>query len=59
MASGLLHVGISLQAAIELPHDTAVQRIADALHRLDETIREIHDHVFASRDHDEPPQSGP
>jgi anti-anti-sigma factor len=59
VASGLLHVGLSLQAVIELPHDAAVQRIADALDRLDETIREIHDHIFASRDHDEPPQSGP
>ena len=43
VASGLLHVGLSLQAAIELPHDAAVQ-IADALHRLDDTIREIGDH---------------
>ena len=31
VASGLLHVGLSLQAAIELPHDAAVQQIADAL----------------------------
>jgi anti-anti-sigma factor len=59
VASGLFHVGLSLQAAIELPHDAAVERIADALHRLDDTIREIRDHVFASRDRDEPPQSGP
>jgi len=59
VASGLLHVGLSLQAAIELPHDAAVQQIADALHRLDDTIREIRDHVFASRDLDEPPRSGP
>jgi len=59
VASGLLHVGLSLQAAIELPHDAAVQQIADALHRLDETIREIGDHIFASRNHDEPPPSGP
>jgi hypothetical protein len=59
VTSGLLHVGLSLQAAIELPYDAAVQRIADALHRLDDTIREIHDHVFASHDHDEPPQPSP
>ena len=31
-----------------LPHDLAVQQIADALQRLDDTIREIHDHVFAA-----------
>ncbi len=59
VASGLLHVGLSRQSAIELPHDTAVQRIADALHRLDDTIREICDHIFADRDQDEPPQSSP
>ena len=59
VASGLLHVGLSLQAAIELPHDAAVQRIADALDQLDDTVREIHDHVFASRNHDEPPPSSP
>jgi anti-anti-sigma factor len=55
VADGLLHVGVSLQAAIDLPHDVAVQRIADALRRLDDTIREIHDHVFAERDRDGPP----
>ena len=58
MASGLLHVGLSLQAAIELPHDAAVQRIADPLHSLDDTIREIREHISASRDHEEPPLSG-
>jgi hypothetical protein len=45
--------------AIELPHDAAVQRIADALRRLDDTIREVHDHVFASRNQEEPPPSRP
>jgi len=59
VANGLLHVGLSLQAAIDLPQDVAVQQIADALHRLDETIREIHDHVFADGDDDEPPDPAP
>jgi hypothetical protein len=36
----------------------AVQQIADALRRLDDTIREIHDHMFADRD-DEPPDPAP
>jgi anti-anti-sigma factor len=58
VASGLLHVGLSLQTAIELPHDAAVRQIADALHRLDDTIREIYDHIFASRNQDEPPSPG-
>jgi hypothetical protein len=37
----------------------AVQQIADALRRLDDTIREIHDHMFADRDDDEPPDPAP
>jgi anti-anti-sigma factor len=58
VASGLFHVGLSLQTAIELPHDAAVRQITDALHRLDDAIREIYDHIFAGRDQDEPPASG-
>jgi hypothetical protein len=37
----------------------AVQQIADALRRLDDTIREIHDHAFADGDDDEPPDPAP
>jgi hypothetical protein len=37
----------------------AGQRIADALQSLDNTIREIHDHIFAERDHDDPPDPAP
>ena len=59
VVNGLLHVGLSLQAAIDLPHDVAVQQIADALRRLDDTIREIHDHMFADGDDDEPPDPAP
>lgn len=59
VVNGLLHVGLSLQAAIDLPQDVAVQQIADALRRLDDTIREIHDHMFADRDDDEPPDPAP
>jgi PAS domain S-box-containing protein len=49
VVNGLFKVGLSLQAAIELPHDVARQHIADALRRLDDTIREIHDHTFDAR----------
>ena len=49
VVGSLYHVGLSLQHAIELPHDAARERIAEALRRLDDTIREIRDHVFASR----------
>ena len=48
MASSLFHVGASLQAAIDLPSDVARERIADAIRRLDDTIREIRDHVFGA-----------
>jgi anti-anti-sigma factor len=59
VANNLLHVGLSLQTAIDLPQDVAGQRIADALQSLDNTIREIHDHIFAERDHDDPPDPAP
>jgi anti-anti-sigma factor len=50
VVGSLYHVGLSLQHAIELPHDAARERIAEALRRLDDTIRDIHDHVLASRE---------
>ena len=59
VVDGLFRVGLSLQAATELPHEAAVQQIADALRTLDDTIREIHDHVFTRRDQDSPPDPLP
>jgi anti-anti-sigma factor len=59
VVDGLLHVGLSLQTAIDLPHEEAVQQIAEALRDLDDTIREIHDHVFAAPDEDGPPDPLP
>ena len=63
IASSLFHVGVSLQAAIDLPSDVAKQRIAEALWHLDDTIREIRDHVFTTRSsgaqrHSAPPNGG-
>jgi len=49
VVNGLFHVGLSLQDASDLPHEAAMQRIADAFDRLDETIREIRDQVFADQ----------
>ena len=46
---GLFGVGQSLQAATDLPHEQAIDQIKGALHHLDETIREIRDHVFTAR----------
>jgi hypothetical protein len=39
-------VGMSLQGAIDLPHERARHRIAEAVRQLDDTIREIRDHIF-------------
>jgi anti-anti-sigma factor len=50
VVNSLFDVGLSLQVAIDLPHDEARERIAGALRRLDDTIREIRDHAFAARE---------
>lgn len=59
VVKGLFHVGLSLQSATELPHDLAIQGIAEALRRLDDTIREIRDHTFAAHDQDGRPDPPP
>jgi hypothetical protein len=38
------------QAAADLPHDAASNGIAEALQRLDDTIRQIRDTAFTTRD---------
>jgi anti-anti-sigma factor len=40
----LFDVGLSLEAAIDLPHHVARQRVTKALQHLDDTIHEIRDH---------------
>jgi anti-anti-sigma factor len=57
VVNGLFHVGLSLQAASDLPHEAAMQQIADALGRLDDTIGEIRDQAFADQQSQE--QAGP
>ena len=52
--SGMQPVGFreyvsGIRARTDLPIDVARERIADAIRRLDDTIREIRDHVFAAR----------
>ena len=49
VVTGLFHAGLSLQAAASLPADAARERIDEVLQRLDDTIREIRDHVLRSR----------
>lgn len=50
VASHLFEVGVSLQAAVDLPSDVARDHIERAIVRLDQTIHEIRDHVFAADD---------
>ena len=49
VVSSLFDVGLSLQAAVELPHHVARRRVIEALQHLDDTIHEIRDHLFATR----------
>jgi anti-anti-sigma factor len=54
VVDALFRVGLSLQIATSLPHEAAIQQIAETLQTLDDTIRDIHDHVFAAPDQDPP-----
>jgi anti-anti-sigma factor len=49
VVSHLFQVGLSLQAASGQPADLARQRIGEAVQRLDDTIHDIRDHLFAAR----------
>ncbi len=48
VTTSLYRVGLSLQAAADLPHDAASQGIAEALRHLDDTIRQIRDTAFTT-----------
>ncbi len=52
--TSLSSVGLSLQAATDLPAEATRQRIAEAIGHLDEIIREVRGAAFAHRDHDTP-----
>jgi hypothetical protein len=58
VVDSLFNIGLMLQTAIDLPHDVARERIAEALQRLDDTIHEIRDHAFTSG-RQPPPGSAP
>ncbi|HJY94359.1 MAG TPA: hypothetical protein VJ371_05355, partial [Streptosporangiaceae bacterium] len=53
----LFEVGLSLQAASNLPGDVARERLTETLEQLDDTIHEIRDYAFTSGD--EGPRSEP
>jgi signal transduction histidine kinase len=44
----LFQVGLSLQAAADLPGETARERLGEAMDRLDEVIHEISDYAFTA-----------
>jgi anti-anti-sigma factor len=50
ITTSLYDVGLSLQATADLPPDAASKCIAEALRRLDDTIREVRDNAFTTRD---------
>lgn len=58
VVNDLYKVGRSLQGAADLPHDEAKHRIAEAVRELDDTIREIRDHIFGSGGRGDPPDRG-
>ena len=49
VVASLFHVGLSLNTAAGQTAEMARERISEALQRLDDTTREIRDHVFRSR----------
>ena len=59
VVDSLFDVGLSLQAAIDLPSGMARQHITRALQQLDDAIREIRDHAFALRGSGVPPDPAP
>jgi hypothetical protein len=50
----LFQVGLSLQAAADLPGETARERLGEAMDRLDEVIHEIRDYAFTAGETDGP-----
>ena len=55
----LFEVGLSLQAASNLPGDVARERLTEALGQLDDTIHEIRDYAFTSGDEGPRSETGP
>jgi hypothetical protein len=48
-ANSIFHIGVLLEGTHELPRDAAGPRIAEALRRLDDVVREVRHHMFAGR----------
>jgi anti-anti-sigma factor len=56
---GLFEVGLSLQAAADLPGEVARERITMALRQLDDTIYEVRDYAFTALGRRSPSDSVP
>ena len=52
---GLFQVGLSLQAAVDLPSEVARERITEALGQLDDTIHDIRTYAFSLAQEGTPP----
>jgi len=59
VSQSLFRVGLSLQAARELPGELARERITDALTELDDAIRDIRDYAFGPSSPEPPPDAAP
>jgi anti-anti-sigma factor len=56
---GLFQVGLSMQAAIDMPSEVARERITEALRQLDDTIHEIRDYAFGATARQRPADPAP
>ncbi len=56
VVDGLFQVGLSLQAAVDLPREVARERITEALDQLDDTIQEIRAYAFSPASEGMPPR---
>ena len=59
IVDNLYHAGLSLQAALDSPHQADRPLIARALQYVDDTIREIRNHLFTADRPEVPPDCGP
>jgi anti-anti-sigma factor len=59
IVGNLYHAGLSLQAALDSPHEADRAHIARALQYVDDTIREIRNQVFTAGRPEVPPDHGP
>ena len=59
IARNLLNAGLSLETALDSPHEADRQHILQALQHLDDTLRQIRDHVFTAGRWQIPPDREP